>query len=82
MKMSAILIAAAALGTVAPAFAAQRGDPDQPRITYDAKHDKFCISQMVTGSRLPVQDCRTKEDWAKEGLTLSKSDDGKALVSK
>jgi len=82
MKMSAILIAAATLGTIAPAFAAERANSDQPRISYDAKHDKFCISQLVTGSRLPAQDCRTKAEWAKEGLTLNTWDDGKALVSR
>ena len=82
MKMSAILIAAVALGTTAPAFAAQRGTPDQPTVTYDAKHDKFCVSQMVTGNYLPVKDCRTKEDWAKAGLTVSKPADAKVLASK
>jgi len=82
MKMSAILIAAVALSATVPAFAAQRGNPDQPQVTYDAKHDRYCVSQMVTGNYLPVKDCRTKDDWAKAGLTLSKPDDAKTLASK
>ena len=81
MKTSAILIAAVALGAIAPAFAAQRGNPDQPTVTYDAKHDKFCVSQMVTGNYLPVKDCRTREDWAKAGLSVSKPADAKTLAS-
>jgi hypothetical protein len=82
MKMSAILIAAIALSATAPAFAAQSGNPDQPRVTYDAKRDRYCISQMITGNYLPVKDCRSKEDWAKAGLTLSRPDEPKTLAAK
>ena len=82
MKMSAILIAAVALGATAPAFAAQRGNSDRPQVTYDAKRDRFCVSQMITGNYLPVKDCRSKEDWAKGGLTVSKPAEGDKLASK
>ena len=81
MKMSAILIAAVALGATAPAFAAQRDHPDQPKVTYDAKRDRFCISQNITGNYLPVKDCRSKEDWAKAGLMVSRPDEPKTLAS-
>ncbi|HMI19180.1 MAG TPA: hypothetical protein VK533_06525 [Sphingomonas sp.] len=70
MKMSAILIAAVALGATAPAFAASQSGSEKPTVTYDAKHDKYCVSQMVTGNILPVKDCRTKKEWAKNGLTI------------
>lgn len=70
MKMSAILIAAIAIGAVAPAFAASQRDSEKTTMTYDAKRDKYCFSQMVTGSRLPQKDCRTKQDWAKDGLQI------------
>ena len=70
MKMSAILIAVVALGATAPAFAASQTDSEKPTVTYDAKRDKYCISQMVTGSILPQKDCRTKKEWAKNGLTI------------
>jgi len=82
MKLSAILIAAVALGATTPAFAAPSGNPDQPKVTYDAKRDRFCISQNITGNYLPVRDCRTKEDWAKAGLTLTRPDEPKTLASK
>ena len=70
MKMSAILIAAIAFGAVAaPAIAANESN-DQVKVTYDAKRDRYCVSQMVTGSRLPVKDCRSKEEWAKAGMVI------------
>lgn len=82
MKISAILIAAIALGATAPAFAEQRGTSDKPQITYDKKHDKYCVSQMVTGNYLPVKDCRSKQDWAKAGLVISQEADPAKLASK
>ena len=84
MKMSAILIAAVALGATAPVFAAAQTEDGQPlKVTYDAKHDKYCIvSEEVTGSILPQKDCRTQRDWAKAGLTLSKPADAQKLASK
>jgi len=82
MKMSAILIAVAALGVSAPAFAAKGESGNQPKITYDAKHDKFCVSQHVTGYTLPVKDCRTQSDWAKAGLTVTKPADAGSYASK
>lgn len=84
MKIAAILIAAAALGATAPAFAATTHDSEggQVKVTYDAKHDKYCVSDMVTGSRLPVKDCRTQQDWAKDGLVVSKAAAGDKLAQK
>ena len=64
MKMSAIIIAAA-LGAVAtPVIAA-----DQPAVhaKYDAKSGKYCVSQEITGSRIAIKDCRTREEWAQDG---------------
>jgi hypothetical protein len=82
MKMSAILIAAIALGATAPAFAATRGNSDAPKVTYDAKHDKYCVSQVVTGEFMPVKDCRTKDAWAKAGLKIGDQADPAKLASK
>lgn len=70
MKMSLILIAAIAFGATAPVLAAQSDDEIRVRVTYDTKRDKYCISQSVTGSRLPVRDCRSKQEWAAEGVML------------
>ncbi len=70
MKMSAI-ITAVVLGAVAvPAFAASDGDATQYKAVYDAKHDKYCVSQQITGQRIPVRDCRTKAEWAAAGASV------------
>lgn len=82
MKISALLIAAVALAATAPAFAERRGMTDNTAVTYDAKHDKYCVSQMVTGNLMPVKDCRTKSDWAKAGVTVGADTDAAKLASK
>jgi hypothetical protein len=82
MKTAMILIAALAVGAAAPALAAKGDAGNLPKITYDAKHDKFCVSQQVTGYTMPVKDCRTQSDWAKAGVTVSKPADPNSLASK
>ena len=71
MKSSPVLIAALVLGSLAaPALAATNGDSDRLPVTYDAKHDKYCVSQEVTGQFLPQRVCKTKAEWAKLGIKL------------
>ena len=73
MKTSAILLAVV-LGTVAaPAFAASAGETTRLKATYDAKRDVYCVSQHITGQRIPVQDCRSKADWAADGATFGEN---------
>jgi hypothetical protein len=77
MKTSAIIIAAV-LGAVAtPAFAASPGDQTALKATYDAKQDKYCVSQEITGQRIPVRDCRTKDEWAQAGAAFGQHADAK-----
>jgi hypothetical protein len=75
MKVSAILIATIALGAVAAPAIAAKADGEKAKVTYDAKRDRYCISQKVTGAYLPVKDCRSKEDWAKAGLVVDQKND-------
>ena len=82
MKMSAMLIAAVVLSASAPAFAAARGNDSTPKLTYDAKRDKYCVSQTVTGQLLPVKDCRSKEEWAQAGLKIGDQSAPAKLASK
>ncbi|WP_442680403.1 hypothetical protein ACSBM8_04195 [Sphingomonas sp. ASY06-1R] len=71
-----VIIAAALFGTLAvPAFAATNSDDVKMKVTYDAKHDKYCISQDVTGQRLPVRTCRTKAEWVADGAKFSDAAD-------
>lgn len=71
MKSSPVLIAALVIGSLAaPAFAAVTLDGDRLPVTYDAKHDKYCVSQEVTGQLIPVRACKTKAEWAKLGAIV------------
>jgi hypothetical protein len=70
MKMSAIITAALLGAIAAPAMAASGGDASKFKATYDAKHDKYCVSQEITGQRIPVRDCRTKAEWAAAGASF------------
>ena len=31
---------------------------------------KYCVSTTVTGSRIPQRSCKTKADWAAEGVVV------------
>jgi hypothetical protein len=71
MKSSPILIAALVIGSLAaPAFAGATLDGDRLPVTYDAKHDKYCVSQPVTGQLIPERVCKTKAEWAKLGAVV------------
>jgi hypothetical protein len=82
MKTALVLIAAAAFGAAAPALAAEVDLTQQYKVNYDAKHDKYCVSQQVTGEFLPTRDCRSKDDWAKAGLKIADTNAPAKLASK
>lgn len=68
MKISTVIASALLAAIAAPAIAAT-GDANL-RARYDAKHDKYCVSQEITGQRIPLQDCRSKAEWAAAGATF------------
>ena len=71
MKMSPVLIIALTLGTIAaPAFAASSDQGDRLKVSYDAKHDKYCVSQEITGQMTPQRICKTKDEWARMGAVV------------
>ena len=71
MKTSPILIIALAVGAMAaPAFAAPSDQGDRLKVTYDAKHDKYCVSQEITGQMTPQRICKTKDQWARMGAVV------------
>jgi len=71
MKMSPMLIAVLVAGSLAvPAFADAKSDGDRLPVTYDAKHDKYCVSQEVTGQVIAQRVCKTKAQWAKLGAVV------------
>lgn len=40
-------------------------------VTYDGATGKYCWSYAVTGSHLAHTDCKTQEEWAKNGLFIT-----------
>jgi hypothetical protein len=56
-----VLVAAFALGAVAPETAATAA-PQQPQ-TAAAKPKKICRSEVGTGSILPKRTCLTQQEW-------------------
>ncbi len=48
----------------APAVPASAPDGAQPK----AKETRYCVVSTVTGSRIPVKECKTRKDWLAEGF--------------
>ncbi|CCW15786.1 hypothetical protein EBBID32_1140 [Sphingobium indicum BiD32] len=55
-----------------PAFAQSHGSFGKAKVTYDAKTDRYCFRETVTGSLVPVTQCQSKAEWARNGLTISR----------
>jgi hypothetical protein len=53
------------------AHAAHGNTSDGGRVTYDAKTGRYCIFNTYTGSNIAQVTCKSKEDWAADGLTIS-----------
>jgi hypothetical protein len=71
---AAIVAATVAVSAAsAPAFAQAQGSFGAAKVTYDAKTDRYCFRETLTGSRIPVTQCRSKSEWAQDGLTISRS---------
>jgi hypothetical protein len=66
-------IASLALGVAAPSFAriAPTVFADGSSMKLDQSSGNFCLTEKVTGSQIPQITCRSKEDWAKDGLTVT-----------
>ena len=76
IRRSAVIatIAAVTLGASAPSFArvpSKGQTADGGTVTYNARTGQYCIADTMTGSRLAQQTCKSKEQWAADGLTIS-----------
>ncbi|KQN07996.1 hypothetical protein ASE85_17365 [Sphingobium sp. Leaf26] len=70
---AAIVVATVAVSAAAtPAFAQPQGRFGDAKVTYHAKTDRYCFRETRSGSRAPLVQCRTKADWAQNGLTISR----------
>ncbi len=73
MKTIAIIAAAAAMTVAAtPAFAQPVGKFGNAKVSYEEKTDRYCFREAQSGTLVPRVDCRSKQDWAEAGLTISR----------
>ncbi len=72
MKTATIVAIAAALTSIAaPAFAQPEGTFGKAKVTFDQKTNKYCLKEVPPSAIVPAISCRTVEDWAQAGLTIS-----------
>jgi hypothetical protein len=67
------LVSAAALSVSAPAFAASDSPEQSVRATTKTVNGEklYCISYEITGSRVPVSSCHSKQAWAERGAIVA-----------
>ena len=62
----ATFAAAAAVAAALPASAAE----PMPQSDATPAATRYCIKETVTGSRLPIKKCHTREQWQLRGVEL------------
>jgi hypothetical protein len=68
-----IACAAAAVLLTTGAVAAMADTGVKSTVVVDHKTGKYCLrSDAVTGSIIPLNECHTVDDWAKQGVTFSR----------
>lgn len=68
---AAVVAATIAVSAAAtPAFAKAQGRFGDAKVTYDAAQDRYCFRERRTGSLVPATTCRSKAEWALDGLTI------------
>jgi hypothetical protein len=65
-----IVNAASAEPSAAAAATASTASTGGSDYSAPAREMKYCVSTPVTGSRIPQRDCKTKAEWAAEGVTV------------
>jgi len=73
IALSTMLVAAApaAAGTTkAEKVNASEQTGAAPTAAKDAKEKKYCIKETDTGTHLESKECRTKAEWAREGIDI------------
>ena len=73
--MTSIILKSFALATVlvasAPAFAAPASSPQKTMLKYDAKTQKYCLTEVAaTGSHIGRTTCQTAKQWSALGLNM------------
>lgn len=69
---AAVVVATVAVSAAAtPAFAQSQPASSSVKVRYEAKTDRYCIRETQSGTIVPLTQCRSKTDWAQNGLTIS-----------
>ncbi|MFZ2998600.1 hypothetical protein [Sphingobium sp.] len=69
---AAVIAATVAVSAAAtPAFAQSHGSFGKAHVTYNQKTDRYCFRETVPSSLVPVVQCRSKDEWARNGLTIT-----------
>ncbi|MES3101024.1 hypothetical protein [Sphingomonas faeni] len=72
--ISTSLLAITALAVGTPAFAAPSGAAYKTVLKYDAKTQKYCLTEAAsTGSRIGRVTCLTSAQWTAQGLEMPKT---------
>jgi hypothetical protein len=68
---AAVIVAGLTVSAAAtPAFAKPEGRFGAAKVTYDAVSERYCFREMRSGSMIPATTCRSKGEWAQQGLTI------------
>ena len=72
IAFGAVLVASApaAAGTNAKAEKVNAAEPTGTSKAAQASEKKYCIKERDTGSHLESKECRTKAEWAQEGIDI------------
>lgn len=70
--VAAVAVAAVTVSAAStPAFAQASGRFGAAKVSYQPATGRYCLAERVSGSLIPVKQCRTKAHWADAGLTIS-----------
>ena len=70
MRKMMLALAVVAVAVPAPAVAQQVASKSQGAPA--AKERKFCLKEESTGSRVSGLTCKTKSEWARDGVDIDK----------
>ena len=71
--MRVTLVALSVILLAAPASAADVAGQKQSGTSAPAKEKKYCVRYAdITGSRVAIRECRTKAEWARDGVEVEK----------
>jgi hypothetical protein len=68
-----IVLGTLLIGAAAPVNAevgVGNGQTKAPASAVASKEKKYCLKEALTGSRMSSQECKTKAEWAREGIDI------------